>query len=82
MDANALQGALDDFVDQLGRLTAVDWGFVVVAVAAGFCWAWVMGGPREETSSNGRAPTALAVAVVAGIASTLALTFLGDIVEL
>ncbi len=84
MDANAVQRAFDDLVDQLNKLTAVEWGFVAVAVAAGFCWAWVMGGPKDapEGASRAGAPAAIGIAVVAGIVCTLALTLVGDLVEL
>jgi hypothetical protein len=74
MDATVVQRAFDDFVDQLNKLTAVEWGFVVIAVAAGFCWAWVMGGPKEAPRKGGAPVAAVGAAVLAGIVCTVAMT--------
>jgi hypothetical protein len=75
MDASLVKRAIDDLVDQLSKLTAVEWGFVVFTVAAGFCWAWVMGGPKDD--DRNAAPAALGAAVLAGIVCTLGLTVIG-----
>lgn len=78
MPAPTIAQSFDEISDALSRLSAVEWGFVVIAVLTGFTWAWVMGGPKPQRSPAGP----MAAAVVAGLICTAALAVFGTPVRI